>query len=26
MLLDIRDAHFVLHILLQLKVDVHVAE
>jgi len=26
MLLDIRDALFVLHILLQLKVDVHAAE
>jgi len=26
MRLDIKDALFVLHILLQLKVDVHAAE
>jgi len=26
MLLDIRDAHFALHILLHLRADVHVVE
>jgi len=26
MLLGIRDAHFVLHILLHLRADVHVVE